>query len=266
LGGTNANSCTVKEASYYDQAPNGSALSEDDMSTGPNKGWIFVTGATAGIGRALVAKLLADGRDVIAAARDPRRIAPSRGGGRLEVVGLDLAETATIVEAAREVERIAAADGLAALVNMAGIIVEGPLEAITPDELRRQFEVNVFGPYALAQTALPLLKRTHGTIVNIGAVSAYLTPPFYGPIAASKAALSSLSDAMRMEFAPFGIRVVLIQPGRCRRVSSPPPRRIAKRCSIARRNSRRVIARRCKRSSRRSQNPARAIRPSSSTP
>ncbi len=183
------------------------------MATGPSKGWIFVTGATAGIGKALVAKLLADGRDVIAAARDPRRIALSRSGGRLEVVGLDLAETATIVEAAREVERIAAAEGLAALVNMAGIIVEGPLEAISPDELRRQFEVNLFGPYALAQAALPLLKRTRGTIVNIGAVSAYLTPPFYGPIAASKAALSSLSDAMRMEFAPFGVRVVLIQPG-----------------------------------------------------
>ena len=172
-----------------------------------------MTGATAGIGKAPVAKLLADGRDVIAAARDPRRIALSHGGGRLEVVGLDLAETATIVEAAREVERIAAAEGLAALVNMAGIIVEGPLEAISPDELRRQFEVNLFGPYALAQAALPLLKRTRGTIVNIGAVSAYLTPPFYGPIAASKAALSSLSDAMRMEFAPFGVRVVLIQPG-----------------------------------------------------
>ncbi len=96
---------------------------------------------------------------------------------------------------------------------MAGIIVEGPLEAIPPEDLRRQFEVNVFGPCALTQAVLPLLKRSRGTIVNIGAISAYLTPPFYGPIAASKAALSSLTDAMRLELAPYGVKVALIQPG-----------------------------------------------------
>jgi NAD(P)-dependent dehydrogenase (short-subunit alcohol dehydrogenase family) len=103
--------------------------------------------------------------------------------------------------------------GLAGLVNMAGIIVEGPLEAIPAQELRRQFEVNVIGPVALTQAALPLLAKARGAIVNIGAVSAHLTPPFYGPIAASKAALASLNDAMRLEFAQFGVRVFLIEPG-----------------------------------------------------
>jgi NAD(P)-dependent dehydrogenase (short-subunit alcohol dehydrogenase family) len=96
---------------------------------------------------------------------------------------------------------------------MAGIIVEGPLEAIPTQALRRQFEVNVIGPVALTQAALPMLARARGAIVNIGAVSAHLTPPFYGPIAASKAALASLNDAMRLEFAPLGIRVFLIEPG-----------------------------------------------------
>jgi NAD(P)-dependent dehydrogenase (short-subunit alcohol dehydrogenase family) len=96
---------------------------------------------------------------------------------------------------------------------MAGIIIEGPLEAVPTQALRRQFEVNVIGPVALTQALLPLLAKARGRVVNIGAVSAYLTPPFYGPIAASKAALASLNDAMRQEFAPLGVKVFLIEPG-----------------------------------------------------
>jgi NAD(P)-dependent dehydrogenase (short-subunit alcohol dehydrogenase family) len=69
------------------------------------------------------------------------------------------------------------------------------------------------GPVALTQALLPLIAKARGTVVNIGAVSAHLAPPFYGPIAASKAALASLNDAMRLEFAPLGIKVVLIEPG-----------------------------------------------------
>ncbi len=76
--------------------------------------------------------------------------------------------------------------------------------------------MNVVGPVALTQAALPLLAKARGAVVNIGAVSAHLTPPFYGPIAASKAALASLNDAMRLEFAQFGIRVFLIEPGAMR--------------------------------------------------
>jgi NAD(P)-dependent dehydrogenase (short-subunit alcohol dehydrogenase family) len=183
------------------------------MQTKRNAGWTLVTGATAGIGKALVARLLVEGRDVIAAAREPHRVDVSAGSGRVKAVRLDLTEPTTIVEAAREIAQLTADNGLSGLVNMAGVIVEGPLEAIPPEELRRQFEINVIGPCALTQSLLPLLMRTRGTIVNIGALSAYLAPPFYGPIAASKAALSSLNDAMRLEFAPYGVRVVLVQPG-----------------------------------------------------
>ena len=96
---------------------------------------------------------------------------------------------------------------------MAGIIVEGPLEVVPPDAIRKQFEVNVIGPVSLTRALLPLLAKARGTVVNIGAISAHLTAPFYGPIAASKAALASLNDAMRQEFAPLGIKVVLIEPG-----------------------------------------------------
>jgi NAD(P)-dependent dehydrogenase (short-subunit alcohol dehydrogenase family) len=122
----------------------------------------------------------------------------------------------TIAHAAQAIAHIAGGGGLSGLVNMAGVIAEGPLEAIPPTQLRRQLEINVVGPFAFTQALLPLLKQGRGTVMNIGAISAHLTVPFYGPIAASKSALSSLNDAMRLEFAQFGIRVILAEPGAMR--------------------------------------------------
>jgi NAD(P)-dependent dehydrogenase (short-subunit alcohol dehydrogenase family) len=183
------------------------------MQPDPAQKWIVVTGASAGIGKALVQRLARDGRNVIAAARDPARLSIPNGPGRAEVVRLDFDDPMGVEAASRDVAQIVGAAGLAGLVNMAGIIIEGPLEAIPTQALRRQFEVNVIGPVALTQALLPLLVKARGTVVNIGAVSAYLTPPFYGPIAASKAALASLNDAMRQEFAPLGVKVFLIEPG-----------------------------------------------------
>ncbi len=181
------------------------------MQPDPAQKWIAVTGASAGIGKALVERLTRGGRDVIAIARDPARVSVPNGPGRAEVVRLDLEDPPAVEAAVRDVARIVGAAGLAGLVNMAGIIIEGPLEAVPADAIRRQFEINVIGPVALTQALLPLLSMARGTVVNIGAVSAHLTPPFYGPIAASKAALASLSDAMRQEFAPLGIKVCLIE-------------------------------------------------------
>ena len=183
------------------------------MQPDPAQKWIVVTGASAGIGKALVERLAREGRNVIAAARDPARVSVPNGPGRVEVVRLDLEDPTALEAAAHDVARIVGAARLADLVNMAGIIVEGPLEAIPMQALRRQFEVNVIGPVALTQALLPLLAKARGTVINIGAVPAHLTPPFYGPIAASKAALASLNDAMRQEFAPLGIKVFLIEPG-----------------------------------------------------
>lgn len=178
-----------------------------------NGGWILVTGTTRGLGRELVETLSASGRNVLAAARQPERLTLTAGPGRVIGVELDLTRPETLHTATGEVERHTAAAGLAGLVNMAGVIVEGPLEAILPSELRRQLEINVVGPFALTRALLPLLKRSRGRIVNIGAISAQVTVPFYGPIAASKSALASLNDAMRLEFGQFGIDVILIEPG-----------------------------------------------------
>jgi NAD(P)-dependent dehydrogenase (short-subunit alcohol dehydrogenase family) len=115
--------------------------------------------------------------------------------------------------AARQIgERVGSA-GLFGLVNSAGIIVNGPLELIPVENFRRQLDVNVTGVFAVTRAMLDALRTAKGRVVNIGAVSARTTPPFFGPIAASKSALASLSDAMRMEFALFGIEVALIEPG-----------------------------------------------------
>jgi NAD(P)-dependent dehydrogenase (short-subunit alcohol dehydrogenase family) len=175
--------------------------------------WIMVTGATGGIGRALAARLLAEGHNVIAAARDPARLAHMGGRGRSVCLRLDMERPDTIAAAATEAAKVVGGDGLSGLVNLAGIIVEGPVEAIPPAELRRQLDINVVGPIALTQALLPLLKPARGRVINIGAISAHITVPFYGPIAASKSALASLNDAMRMEFAQYGVKVILIEPG-----------------------------------------------------
>jgi NAD(P)-dependent dehydrogenase (short-subunit alcohol dehydrogenase family) len=183
------------------------------MQTDPAPTWIAVTGASAGIGKALVERLARDGRNVIAMARDPARVRLPNGPGRVEAVRLDFDDPPSVEAASHDVATIVGGNGLAGLVNMAGIIIEGPLEAVPAQAIRRQFEVNVIGPVTLTQGLLPLIAKARGTVVNIGAVSAHLTPPFYGPIAASKAALASLNDAMRQEFAPLGVKVVLIEPG-----------------------------------------------------
>jgi NAD(P)-dependent dehydrogenase (short-subunit alcohol dehydrogenase family) len=175
--------------------------------------WVMVTGSTGGIGKALVARLAAGGHNVIATARKPERLSTAVGPGRVAGVQLNLEDSQTIEAAVGEVARIVGDGRLFGLVNMAGVIVEGPLEAIPPAELRRQFEINVIGPFAVTQALLPLLKQARGKVVNIGSIAAHITVPFYGPIAASKSALASLNDAMRLEFAQFGIDVILIEPG-----------------------------------------------------
>ena len=146
-------------------------------------------------------------------ARDPARVSIPNGPGRVEALRLDFDDPPSVEAASRDLATIVGVAGIVGLVNMAGIIIEGPLEAVPAQAIRRQFEVNVIGPITLTQALLPLLAEARGTVVNIGAVSAHLTPPFYGPIAASKAALASLNDAMRQEFAPQGIKVVLMEPG-----------------------------------------------------
>jgi NAD(P)-dependent dehydrogenase (short-subunit alcohol dehydrogenase family) len=128
-------------------------------------------------------------------------------------IGLDVTDAASIAAAVHTVKAMVGEQGLAGLVNNAGIAVAGPVEALPITEWRRQFEVNVFGLVAVTQAFLPLLRQGQGRIINIGSISGRSAMPFMAPYSASKHALAGLTDSLRLEVQPWGIRVALIEPG-----------------------------------------------------
>lgn len=102
---------------------------------------------------------------------------------------------------------------LDALVNNAGITVNAPLEFVQLSELRRQFDVNFFGVVAVTQAALPMLRETTGRVVHIGSIAGRNAGPLLGPYAASKHAIEAIGEAQRRELSPWGIKVIVIEPG-----------------------------------------------------
>ena len=174
------------------------------------KGNVFITGAAAGIGAATVRTLANAGYRVFAGIhRDPGSLS---GLANVQPVPIDVADPASVAAAAATVSDAVGEEGLRAIVNNAGVIVQGPLELVPPDELRRQFEINTFGPSYVVQAFLPMLRAGRGRVINISAPTARVPVPFMGPIGASKAALASLSDALRVELASWNIPVVLVEP------------------------------------------------------
>lgn len=170
---------------------------------------VLLTGAAGGIGAAVTRALLERGLTVYAGVRaDP---APELAGA-VPVI-LDVTSAGSVRAAAEQVAERQRGRGLHAIVNNAGLIVQGPLELVPEAELRRQFDVNVHGAVRVMQAFLPQVRLGKGRIVNITAPSARVAVPFAAPISASKAALASLSDAARIELAPWGIPVVQVEPG-----------------------------------------------------
>jgi NAD(P)-dependent dehydrogenase (short-subunit alcohol dehydrogenase family) len=174
----------------------------------------LVTGASSGIGAATVMRLMGDGYAVYAAARRTDRMAPLGAAGA-KLIALDLTEDASIVEAA---ERIRNETGrLDVLVNNAGYGSYGALEDVPIAEARRQFEVNLFGAARLCQLVLPMMRaQRSGKIVNVSSIAGKGGGPFGAWYHATKFAIEGLSDCLRMELAPFGIDVIVIEPGAIR--------------------------------------------------
>ncbi len=173
-----------------------------------DNGWVFVTGASTGIGRASVDRLAADGWKVIAGVRRDGDQPPSSTAHVL----VDVSETEQVATATKQVLELC--DGrLAGLVNNAGISVAGPFEALSLDEWRRQFDVNFFGQIDVTQHLLPALLRAGGRIVTVGSIGGRMASPFLGPYNASKFAVRAWTDAMRNELGPQGVRVILVEPG-----------------------------------------------------
>ena len=179
---------------------------------------VLVSGASTGIGRATVIRLAARGHRVFAGVRKDADAESIRedaaglvGGGELEPVQLDV----TVSEEVRAVADKLAGEGiqLDGLVNNAGIVVASPLEVLPIEDLKRQFEVNLFSHAQVTQAFLPSLRATRGRIINMSSIAGRISNPFMGAYCAAKFALEAYSDALRMELAPWGIRVALVEPG-----------------------------------------------------
>lgn len=170
---------------------------------------VLVTGATRGIGRTTAVRLATNGWDVFAGVRQAQDGEELRSAvpGRICPVVVDVTDG----EQVAALDQAVPAD-LDALVNNAGIVVGGPVEAVPLSELRRQLEVNVVGQVAVTQALLPRLRRSRGRVVFVSSVSGRVATPLTGPYNASKFALEAVADSLRMEVAPWGIRVALVEP------------------------------------------------------
>lgn len=175
------------------------------------KTWL-ITGCSSGFGRALAEAALAAGQRVVATARDVRRIADLEQAGRCQVLPLDLTDGADIPRVLEQA--LAAFDGLDVLVNNAGYGLIGAVEECSEEQARRSLETHFFGPLRLIRAALPHLRaRGGGHLVQISAAAAIGNYAGFGVYGAAKAALESLSESLRLELAPFGIQVTLVEPG-----------------------------------------------------
>ena len=175
---------------------------------------VVVTGASSGIGRATTLTLASAGDHVYAGVRrlTDAPAPPAGGSGEITPLLLDVTDPAQIGAAADTVAAHAAQAGLDGLVNNAGIGAFGPLEIVPIEQFRHQLEVNVTGQLAVTQALLPLLRQAGGRIVLVGSIGTRFTPPFTGPISASKSAIATMAEALRQELAPWGVGVVLVEP------------------------------------------------------
>jgi NAD(P)-dependent dehydrogenase (short-subunit alcohol dehydrogenase family) len=175
---------------------------------------VLVTGATSGIGRATALRLARAGHRVFATGRRVAALEELAREARLEVLPLDVTDPASISSVQAEIDRRTDGYGVDVLVNNAGYGAVSPLEEMSDAALRAQFETNVFGLMAVTRAFLPAMRRRgRGRVVNVSSVGGRVTFPLLGAYNATKYAVESLSDALRMELAPFGVQVVLIEPG-----------------------------------------------------
>jgi len=175
---------------------------------------LLVTGVSTGFGRALAEAALASGYRVVGTVRSEvhkaafEALKPGHAFGRV----LDVTDTAAIAPLVAEIE--ASIGGIDALVNNAGYGFEGILEESTLEEVRHQFDVNVFGAVAMIQAVLPgMRKRRAGRILNITSMGGYITFPGIGVYNGSKFALEGISEALAKEVKPLGIHVTAVGPG-----------------------------------------------------
>ena len=178
--------------------------------TKPTQKLIVVTGASTGIGASAARELARQGFHVLAGVRRDHDADAIRSTG-IEPVILDITKPEQVEALAARVAGDPRA--LHALVNNAGIQVNGPVEALPMAQWRWVFEVNLFGHIAVTQALLPALLRSKGRVINISSVGGKVAMATYGAYAGAKFALEAVSDSLRREVAPLGVQVVVVEPG-----------------------------------------------------
>ena len=176
---------------------------------------VIITGASSGIGEATARELARRGFHVLAGVRRDQDADAIRGPG-IEPLIIDITNPDHVQALAHRVHGDPQGRAVRALVNNAGIGVNAPVEVFAIDEWRHLFEVNFFGHIAVTQTLLPALIRSKGRVINISSVGGKIAMATYGPYAGTKFALEAVSDSLRREIAPFGVHVVVIEPGAVR--------------------------------------------------
>lgn len=175
----------------------------------------LVTGASSGIGFAIVQDLASRGWQVFGSVRsqaDAERISVQHPDN-IFPVRMDVTNTEQIEQAMNLINEKTGPHGLQGLINNAGLAVNGPIEFLELVDVRLQMEVNFLGQIAVTQAALPLIRTGRGRIVNMSSISGRIAMPFFAPYAASKFALEAFSDSLRLELSPWGVHVALIEPG-----------------------------------------------------
>ncbi|HEY3316279.1 MAG TPA: SDR family oxidoreductase [Bacillota bacterium] len=177
---------------------------------------VLITGASSGIGKACAEYLRDQGYHVYGGSRrvspEDEVPVPGRNGGWLKMLRLDVRDEASV---RNMVGRILAAEGhLGVVINCAGYTLSGSVEDTTPEEAHEQMDTNFYGPLRVYRAVLPgLRKQGGGLIVTVSSVAGFIPIPFQPMYSASKYALEAMTEAMRMEVAPFGVKVSLVEPG-----------------------------------------------------
>ena len=172
-----------------------------------------ITGAGSGLGQELVLGFSAKGYQVFGTALSESEKNITAGGGNIAISIADITKEEQVNNWKEQVTKLLNGGGLDLLINNAGVLTPGPMEVLTLSEVRREFEVNVFGSLATIRAFLPLLRMTKGRIVQIGSMTGRFPLPFSGPSSASKAAMEAFADVYRTELRPFGVDFIMVQPG-----------------------------------------------------
>jgi NADP-dependent 3-hydroxy acid dehydrogenase YdfG len=176
---------------------------------------VLVTGASSGIGRATAVELARRGHKVFAAARREEILTDlAVAEPNIQPIGLDVTDPGSVRTAWAKIEADTGGAGVDVLVNNAGFALSGPVEILAGEDVERQFATNVFGMLTMTRTVLPAMRaRRSGRIINLSSVVGRTTFPGMGVYGATKYAVEALSDALRLEVAGFGIKVIIMEPG-----------------------------------------------------